>query len=208
MRFALLGKPLLCILFTLLFIAAIVAIPLFDRSITALAGQPRKTEKPKAAPKAPKKNAAHIQPERRKYNHLLRRIEVKQDRARYGDFYDWGYWAGKSWAGHTDLPPGYWVYLAPDWCIFESATGAKPPHNPRMPGKHKYGKLLRRIKVADDAKAYGDYHDFGYYKATSYKSFKDLPAGYWVYAAPYWYIFDKPSPEDKKRFDPRQDLTT
>lgn len=54
-----------------------------------------------------------------KYSKLLRSIEVPQDQETYGDYYDWGYYTGTSWAGFNDLPPGYWVYVAPKWHIFE-----------------------------------------------------------------------------------------
>ncbi len=53
-----------------------------------------------------------------KYSHLLRKIAVPEDRGFYGEFYDWGYWSGTSWQGHTDLPPGYWVYVFPHWYIW------------------------------------------------------------------------------------------
>jgi hypothetical protein len=66
------------------------------------------------------------------YQHLLRTIEVAKDREQYGDFYDFGYWSGTSYVGNENLPPGYWVYLAPNWYIFrDAATGS--PGNPRTP---------------------------------------------------------------------------
>jgi hypothetical protein len=74
---------------------------------------------------------------RSRYQTLLRQIEVPDDRKTYGDFCDFGYWSGTSYAGHADLPPGYWVYLAPNWYIFQQeATGATPagPGTPRQWG--------------------------------------------------------------------------
>ena len=56
---------------------------------------------------------------RSRYSTLLRQIHVPADRETYGDFYDWGYWSGTAYAGHNDLPPGYWVYLFPNWYIFK-----------------------------------------------------------------------------------------
>ena len=53
-----------------------------------------------------------------KYSELLQTIEVESDRATYGDYYDYGYWANTSYAGHNNLPSGYWVYIAPNWHIF------------------------------------------------------------------------------------------
>jgi len=76
-------------------------------------------------------------PARSRYRTLLKRIEVPTDRATYGDFCDYGFWPGTAYAGQNDLPPGYWVYLAPDWYIFKedvSASSASQPAVPRLWG--------------------------------------------------------------------------
>jgi hypothetical protein len=61
---------------------------------------------------------------------------VPEDQASYGEFCDWGHWSGTSWRGHTDLPPGYWVYVAPHWYIFGQAKGdpvlPAPPKSPAV----------------------------------------------------------------------------
>ena len=59
-----------------------------------------------------------------KYEMLLRQIKVERDDSVDGDFRDAGYRASGEYAGHTDLPAGYWVYVAPYWYIWrdESAT--------------------------------------------------------------------------------------
>ena len=53
-----------------------------------------------------------------KYSKLLKKIEVAEDKASYGDFNDYGYDTTTEWAGYKDLPPGYWVYVAPNWYIW------------------------------------------------------------------------------------------
>jgi len=53
-----------------------------------------------------------------KYTDLLQKICVPNDRATYGDFKDYGFCSGTAWAGYTNLPAGYWVYVAPDWHIW------------------------------------------------------------------------------------------
>jgi hypothetical protein len=53
----------------------------------------------------------------------------------------------------------------------------------------KYRMLLRQFKVAKDAETYQDFKDLGYREMAEYAGFKDLPAGHWVYVAPYWYIW-------------------
>ena len=53
----------------------------------------------------------------------------------------------------------------------------------------KYDMLLCQIKVEKDAENYGDFKDYGFSNTPEYADQKDLPAGYWVYVAPYWYIW-------------------
>jgi hypothetical protein len=53
----------------------------------------------------------------------------------------------------------------------------------------KYNTLLKRIKVENDFRQYAEFSDYGYYASTSYATYVDLPAGYWVYVYPYWYIW-------------------
>ncbi len=132
--------------------------------------------------------------EGRKYCELLRKIDVEKDRGSYGAFYDYGYYTGTSYYGYKDLPRGYWVYVAPNWYIYAEAKGVKPPQNPPKLARKKYGTLLRKFKVEQDANSYGEYYDYGYYTATSHSGYKDLPPGYWVYVAPYWYIFGEVNP--------------
>ena len=53
----------------------------------------------------------------------------------------------------------------------------------------KYSKLLRRLKVPQDKQSYTDFKDYGHYQATDYAGYANLPAGYWVYVYPHWYIW-------------------
>lgn len=53
-----------------------------------------------------------------KYCNLLKRIKVPGDVKQYGQFKDFGHWDGTEYAGHTNLPKGYWVYVAPHWYIW------------------------------------------------------------------------------------------
>jgi hypothetical protein len=134
-----------------------------------------------------------------KYSDLLKVINVPGDQASYGQFNDWGHWTGTSWAGHNNLPPGYWVYVAPNWYIWGKQGAAQPqPNPPANPGGQdqvkasvngKYSKLLRVINVPQDQGAYGAFNDYGYYTGTSWAGYNNLPVGYWVYVAPNWYIW-------------------
>ena len=161
--------------------------------------EPEPPARPKPAPHAKGRLGTdppgiNVWGEGQKYRELLREIDAEGDRASYGEFYDYGHWSGTSWAGHTDLPPGYWVYVAPNWYIFAEASGVASPQNPAKLGRRKYGTLLQKIKVEQDAKSYGEYYDYGYYTGTSYHDHRDLPPGYWVYVAPDWYIFEEANP--------------
>ena len=55
----------------------------------------------------------------------------------------------------------------------------------------KYKTLLRQLEVPSDQASYGDLKDFGRWEGTEYQSYKNLPPGYWVYAAPHWYIWNE-----------------
>jgi hypothetical protein len=57
-----------------------------------------------------------------KYVGLLRILKVPQDRASYPAFHDFGQWGGTEWAGHRNLPAGYWVYVYPNWYIWRDQT--------------------------------------------------------------------------------------
>jgi hypothetical protein len=70
-----------------------------------------------------------------KYRKLLRTITVENDRATYGEYYDYGYWSGTAWKDHKDLPPGYWVYVAPQWYIFGECAAAQAA--PALPAQKR-----------------------------------------------------------------------
>jgi len=53
----------------------------------------------------------------------------------------------------------------------------------------KYRMLLRQIKVEKDVETYQEFKDLGFRDRREYGGHNDLPAGHWVYAAPYWYIW-------------------
>jgi len=53
----------------------------------------------------------------------------------------------------------------------------------------KYRMLLRQIKVDKDVETYQQFKDLGFRDQREYAGHKDLPAGWWVYSAPYWYIW-------------------
>ena len=57
-----------------------------------------------------------------KYRRLLKKIEVRNDVATYGEFQDFGPWDETAYSGHSDLPTGYWVWVYPNWYIWGDAA--------------------------------------------------------------------------------------
>jgi HEAT repeat protein len=53
----------------------------------------------------------------------------------------------------------------------------------------KYAKLLRRLKVPEDRQSYSEYRDYGFYQQCDWAGHTNIPAGYWVYVYPHWYIW-------------------
>lgn len=56
-----------------------------------------------------------------KYRKLLRIVPAEQDFSIYGMFRDFGRYEGTSYLSQEDLPPGYWVYVYPNWYIWGEA---------------------------------------------------------------------------------------
>jgi hypothetical protein len=54
-------------------------------------------------------------------------------------------------------------------------------------GPSKYSMLLSQIERRDDVQKYGDFRDLGYRAAAPIAD--NSTKGYWVYAAPYWYVW-------------------
>lgn len=74
----------------------------------------------------------------------------------------------------------------------ESLLGERRPAAPPEPESTvngKYKSLLRRLNVPEDAAKYGQFKDYGFDQTKTYGGSDNLPEGYWVYVAPYWYIW-------------------
>ena len=63
----------------------------------------------------------------------------------------------------------------------------------------KYAMLLRQVKVEKDFDKYGAFRDVGPRTVTDYAGITGLPAGYWVYVYPYWYIWRRPGADAEAR---------
>lgn len=56
-----------------------------------------------------------------RYHGLVHKLHIPQDRGRYGDCHDYGWWNGTSYRGHNTRP-GYWVYARGYWYVFSGRT--------------------------------------------------------------------------------------
>ena len=131
----------------------------------------------------------------RKYNRLLKKLYVPDDRNTYRDLYEWGYKTNSSYRGNYNLPRGYWVYLFPYWYIWESEADS-PDHQPSIDKRSasfngKYWNLEETLYVPNDKSKHGNSKEFGYRDTRKYYDFRNLPSGYWVYYYPYMYIWGK-----------------
>lgn len=53
----------------------------------------------------------------------------------------------------------------------------------------KYRRLLKKIEVRSDVATYGEFRDYGRWDESVYSGHSNLPAGYWVWVYPNWYIW-------------------
>ncbi len=61
-------------------------------------------------------------------------------------------------------------------------------HDPTVNGK--YSDLNQKVYCPRDSSSYGDFYDWGYWSGTSWCG-QSVRPGYWVWVAPYWYIWKK-----------------
>lgn len=62
-----------------------------------------------------------------KYSKLLRVMRVEKDKTSWGEFNDAGRFESmRYYAGETNLPAGYWVYVFPDWYLWGEVKNKKP----------------------------------------------------------------------------------
>lgn len=54
----------------------------------------------------------------------------------------------------------------------------------------KYRGLLRVIHVPQDLANYQRFHEWGQWNGTEWGGHRNLPAGFWVYVYPHWYIWE------------------
>ncbi len=64
----------------------------------------------------------------------------------------------------------------------KASRGAKP--------SDVYTNALAAVYAPEDAKSYSPYSEYGWKNSMDYKTYGPMPAGWWVYAQPYWVVWD------------------
>lgn len=54
----------------------------------------------------------------------------------------------------------------------------------------KYTNALAAIHDPEDAKSHSKHSEYGWRDTTSYKTYGQVPAGFWVYVEPYWVVWN------------------
>ena len=78
-----------------------------------------------------------------RYSELLQTIHCPNDSKRYGEFKEYGYWAGEDWCGYSKIS-GYLVWVSPNWYLWRKkirTTGRNSP--PYVPGYDSNEKKTR-----------------------------------------------------------------
>jgi len=117
-----------------------------------------------------------------KYYNLIQKLTCASDRARYGEYRDYGYWSGGRWCGRRGKA-GYWVWVNPNWYVW-SNKGVPA----RASANGKYSRLIQTIYCPKDKGSYGRYTDYGYWGGGPWCGQRG-EAGHWVWVAPHWYVW-------------------
>ncbi len=141
-----------------------------------------------------------------KYETILKTFSMPTDRDKFGELYDWGLRTTATYGTNRNLPTGYWVYAYPYWYIWKTKKEDKPqpPDYTKGAVDGKYQKILKTIYVPKDKDKFGETYEWGYRDTTTYAGVWAIPKGYWVYAAPYWYIWGKETKIKKKMTDEKR----
>lgn len=116
-----------------------------------------------------------------KYAGLRQTVYCPQDKNKYGEFKDYGYWGGGSWCGQAGVS-GYWVWVSPNWYVWSAKIPEKAHAN------HKYAGLQQVLKCPSDVRKYAHFKDYGRWEGGHWCG-QIGKAGYWVWLNPNWYVW-------------------
>ena len=120
-----------------------------------------------------------------KYYNLKQVLSCPSDISQYGIFKDYGKWNGGPWCGQQG-ESGYWVWVAPNWYVW-SDKRSQIPAMASLNGK--YTNLIQVLNCPSDRGQYGEFNDYGFWDGGSWCG-QQGKAGYWVWVAPNWYIWE------------------
>ena len=125
------------------------------------------------------------------YTELLKVIDVPEDADKYSIAQELGYQNRTSYGGSEGLPSGYWVYLKPSWYIWKRKAGetADSLDYWKASVNYRYKTILKTFPAPADGDTYGELSGRGLRTSTTYGRNRNLPAGYWVYSYPCWYVW-------------------
>ena len=116
-----------------------------------------------------------------KYSGLVQVLSCPQDAATYGQFRDYGYWGGGAWCGQSGQA-GFWVWVAPNWYVWSYQVP------PSASANGKYSRLIQIMTCPNDQAKYGQFTDYGYWGGGAWCG-QVGKAGFWVWNAPNWYVW-------------------
>lgn len=119
---------------------------------------------------------------------------------------NWGLVKELAQAGLSSDPHGHRQAYLGLVAMAESLIGQRqPPVAPEVDAtvRGKYKSLLRRLNAPEDVEQYGRFNDYGHSQTRSWAGSDNLPEGYWVYVAPYWYIWGETTVPAEKTAPPR-----
>jgi hypothetical protein len=59
----------------------------------------------------------------------------------------------------------------------------------------KYSDFAVRILAPEDKERYSEFYEVGQYQTTEYRGQRGIPAGYWVYVHPWWFVWRTVRPQ-------------
>lgn len=71
----------------------------------------------------------------------------------------------------------------------QDLLGQPPNEEERASVNGKYSGLVKVVPMPEEERRYGKFHDYGFWKGGRWGNHDNLPAGYWVYVAPNWYVW-------------------
>lgn len=134
------------------------------------------------------KDLMHEASMKEKYVNLLHVIEVPEDKTIYDALCNWGYSLCDAYADNTNLKPGFWVYVYPNWFIWERLA-VEDQLDSEASVHGKYTTLIHLLEVPEDVSIYGNIYDWGFSEQYAYAGYENLTPGYWVYQKPNWYVW-------------------